>query len=110
MLASVWFVLLIEGKNSNGSTEFITVDGSGASPEAFSVRHDEGHCTIKISEEVIMVTGGYQTEDKYQLTNGRESISQSVSQSVSQSYFKMSQQPQPEFFWHLLHMINDRQL
>ena len=67
-------LLLIGGLDSN-STEFIPVDGSGASPGPFTVRHDELHCTMKISEEVIVVTGGRNTEDlvtEYQLTDGRE--------------------------------------
>ena len=67
-------LLLIGGKYSH-STEFIPVDGSGASPGPFTVRHDEWHCTMKISEEVIVVTGGRNTEDlvtEYQLADGRE--------------------------------------
>ena len=75
MSASVWFVLLIEGTNSNGSTEVILVDGSGASPGPFTVRHGDEHCTMKISEEVIVVTGGWSTYDlvtEYRLTDGRE--------------------------------------
>ena len=67
-------LLLIGGTNLN-STEFIPVDGSGASPGPFTVRHGFSHCTIKISEEVIVVTGGWHTYDlvtEYQLTDGRE--------------------------------------
>ena len=68
-------VLLIGGSGSDGSTEFIPVDGSVASPGPFTVRHEEFHCTMKISEEVIVVTGGRNTEDlvtEYRLTDGRE--------------------------------------
>merc|ERR1719356_1413089 len=73
-------VLLIGGKEGQaegkGSTEFIPVDGSGASPGPFTVRHGPAHCTMKISEEVIVVTGGaYGTFDlvtEYQLTDGSE--------------------------------------
>ena len=69
-------ILLIGGQYSDGSTEFIPVDGSGASPGPFTVRHGDSHCTMKISEEVIVVTGGYQTEDlvtEYRcLTEGRQ--------------------------------------
>ena len=67
-------LLLIGGRDSD-STEFIPVDGSGASPGPFTVRHGYYHCTMKISEEVIVVTGGWDTEDlvtEYQLTDGRE--------------------------------------
>ena len=69
-------VLLIGGLFSS-STEFIPVDGSSASPGPFTVeRHGEYHCTMKISEDVIVVTGGqHGTEDlvtEYQLTDGRE--------------------------------------
>ena len=67
-------LLLIGGMDSN-STEFIPVDGSGASPGPFTVRHGYLHCTMKISEEVIVVTGGHSTDDlvtEYQLTDGRE--------------------------------------
>merc|ERR1712062_46869 len=41
----------------------------------FTVRHGYEHCTMKISEEVIVVTGGAHTFDlvtEYQLTDGRE--------------------------------------
>ena len=67
-------LLLIGGSDSN-STEFIPVDGSGASPGPFTVRHGYLHCTMKISEEVIVVTGGDQTSSlvtEYRLTDGRE--------------------------------------
>ena len=74
-------LLLIGGKASDSgntnSTEFIPVDGSGASPGPFTVRHGPGHCTMKISEEVIVVTGGFPATSlnlvtEYQLTDGRE--------------------------------------
>ena len=69
-------LLLIGGMDSN-STEFIPVDGSSASPGPFNVSHGEGHCTMKISEEVIVVTGGFPATSlnlvtEYQLTDGRE--------------------------------------
>jgi len=67
-------LLLIGGYDSR-STEFIPVDGSGASPGPFTVRHGRDHCTMKISEDVIVVTGGRGTPDRvteYQLTDGRE--------------------------------------
>merc|ERR1712156_254808 len=67
--------LLLIGGSSSNSTEFIPVDGSDASPGPFTVRHGEWHCTMKISEEVIVVTGGFQTWNlvtEYQLSDGRE--------------------------------------
>merc|ERR1712156_674134 len=67
-------LLLIGGEDLN-STEFIPVDGSGASPGPFTVRHGSSHCTMKISEEVIVVTGGDSTYDlvtEYRLSDGRE--------------------------------------
>ena len=71
-------VLLIGGTYSR-STEFIWVDGSGASPGPFTVRHGYEHCTMKINEDVIVVTGGGHVDDKteslvtmYQLSDGRE--------------------------------------
>ena len=67
-------LLLIGGMDSD-STEFIPVDGSVASPGPFTVRHGYDHCTMKISEEVIVVTGGWGTFDlvtEYQLSDGRE--------------------------------------
>ena len=50
-------LLLIGGMGLN-STEIIPVDGSSASLGPFTVRHGYRHCTTKISEEVIVVTGG----------------------------------------------------
>merc|ERR550534_1231828 len=67
--------LLLIGGFHRDSTEFIPVDGSGASPGPFTVRHGPAHCTMKISEEVLVVTGGDQTYDlvtEYQLSDGRE--------------------------------------
>ena len=68
-------ILFLIGGGDSNSTEFIPVDGSVASPGPFTVRHGYMHCTMKISEEVIVVTGGSGTRDlvtEYQLTNGRE--------------------------------------
>merc|ERR1712113_459974 len=74
---------LLIGGGFSSSTEFIPVDGSGASPGPFTVRHGYGHCTMKISEEVIVVTGGSQTYDlvtEYQLTDGRETALKPLTQ------------------------------
>ena len=49
-------VLLIGGYDSN-STEWIPVDGSAAQPGPFTVRHGTRHCTIQLSD-VLVVTGG----------------------------------------------------
>ena len=51
------------------------MDGSPAHQGPFTVRHGAMHCTIKISADVIVVTGGSGTFDlvtEYQLTDGNE--------------------------------------
>ena len=68
-------ILLIGGYNSN-STEWISVDGSPSQPGPFGVRHGSRHCTVQLSSDLILLTGGYDTFDfvtSYQLTsNGDE--------------------------------------
>merc|ERR1712037_334975 len=68
-------ILLIGGLDSR-STEWISVDGSPSQPGPFDVRHGSYHCTIQVSSDLILVTGGYDTPDmvtSYQLTgNGDE--------------------------------------
>ena len=68
-------ILLIGGRDSS-STEWISVDGSPSQPGPFDVRHGYGHCTIQVSSDLIVVTGGDYTWDlvtSYQLTgNGDE--------------------------------------
>ena len=67
-------VLLIGGWDSN-TTEWIPVNGSAAQPGPFTVRHSHEHCTMQISDDVIVVTGGSYTEDyvtEYQLADGTE--------------------------------------
>ena len=68
-------ILLIGGDGSN-STEWISVDGSPSQPGPFHVRHGEDPCTIQVSSDLVLVTGGYDTFDlvtSYQLTsNGDE--------------------------------------
>ena len=70
-------VLLIGGLDSR-STEWIPVDGSPSQPGPFEVRHGQNHCTIQLSADSIVVTGGLETEDyvtEYQLTgNANETI------------------------------------
>ena len=73
-------VLLIGGYDitsyeTTNTTEWIPVDGSAAQPGPFTVRHGDRHCTIQISDEVIVVIGGYHTEDyatEYHLVDGTE--------------------------------------
>ena len=63
-------VLLIGGVDSR-STEWIPVDGSPSQPGPFDIRHGSGHCTIQLSADLIMVTGGDETEEHvtgYELT------------------------------------------
>ena len=76
-------VLLIGGKDSPHTTEWIPVDGSAAQPGPFSVRNGYRHCTIQLSDNVIVVTGGAYTEDfatKYQLADGKETPLPSLEQ------------------------------
>ena len=53
-------ILLIGGWNSN-STEWIPMDGSPSQPGPFEVRHGYRHCTVQLSSELIVVTGGRDT-------------------------------------------------
>ena len=68
-------ILLIGGRHSR-STEWISVDGSPSQPGPFDVRHGRLHCTIQLSSELILLTGGSGTYDRvtsYQLSgNGDE--------------------------------------
>ena len=75
-------VLLIGGITSN-TTEWIPVNGSAAQPGPFTVRHGRCHCTIQISDDIIVVTGGSDTYDyvtEYQLTDGSETPLTSLEQ------------------------------
>ena len=54
-------LLLIGGSNSS-STEWIPMDGSPSQPGPFDIRHGYSHCTLQISNEIIIVTGGVDTE------------------------------------------------
>ena len=67
-------ILLIGGFQTH-STEWIPLDGSPSQPGPFEVRNRELHCTIQVSPDTLVVTGGritvttaenYVTE--YQLT------------------------------------------
>ena len=65
-------ILLIGGFGwDSSSTEWISVDGSPSQPGPFNVRHSWAHCTIQLSADLIVVTGGVETSDyvtEYQLT------------------------------------------
>ena len=74
-------VLLIGGYSDDSSdhaehtTEWIAVDGAAAQPGPFNVRHGPRHCTIQLSSDIIVVTGGRDTGDfvtQYHLTDGAE--------------------------------------
>ena len=63
-------ILLIGGRDSS-STEWISTDGGEPQAGPWSVRHRERHCTIQVSSDLIVVTGGRYTYDyvtEYQLT------------------------------------------
>ena len=69
-------ILLIGGYFSR-STEWISADGSPSQAGPFEVRHGYLHCTIQLSADLIVVTGGVDTYEyvtEYQLTgnNGNE--------------------------------------
>ena len=76
-------VLLIGGYNSALTTEWIPVNGSAAQPGPFTVRHGFYHCTMQISDDIIVVTGGDGTTDfvtQYQLTDGTKTDLTSMTQ------------------------------
>ena len=68
-------ILLIGGAFARG-TEWIPVDGSPSQPGPFHVRHGHSHCTIQLSSDLVLVTGGWETFDfvtSYELaSNGDE--------------------------------------
>ena len=66
-------VLLIGGAESN-TTEWIPVDGSPAHQGPFTVRHGYGHCSIQISANAVVLTGGEGTwhVTQYDLVDGSE--------------------------------------
>ena len=64
-------VLLIGGWDSR-TTEWIPVNGSAAQPGPFTLQHGIEHCTMQISDDILVVTGGYHTYDfvtEYQLAD-----------------------------------------
>ena len=63
-------ILLIGGEYSS-STEWISTDGGESQVGPWIVRHGWSHCTIQVSSDLIVVTGGSSTLDyvtEYQLT------------------------------------------
>ena len=63
-------ILLIGGEDSR-STEWISTDGGESQVGPWIVRHRYWHCTIQVSSDLIVVTGGYNTFNyvtEYQLT------------------------------------------
>merc|ERR1719209_2422413 len=51
------------------------MDGSAPHPGPFTVRHGSFHCTIQVSANVLVVAGGWGTEDyvtQYQINDGTE--------------------------------------
>ena len=70
-------VLLIGGGVSPDSIEWIPVDGSPAHQALLKVRHGPYHCTIQISDDVLVLTGGLKTYDyvtRYDLAGGKENL------------------------------------
>ena len=62
------------GGSESSTTEWIPTGGA-AQQQGFIVRHGIEHCSIQISVDVAVVTGGSGTEDlvtEYQLTSGTE--------------------------------------
>lgn len=53
--------LLLIGGSDSTTTEWIPMDGSPSQPGPFDIRHGHDHCTLQISNEIIIVTGGYET-------------------------------------------------
>ena len=76
-------ILLIGGTTSY-STEWISLDGSPSQNGPFSVRNRYYHCTIQLSPDLIVVTGGYignyDYVTEYHLTTGAERVLSSLSQ------------------------------
>merc|ERR1712004_350079 len=60
------------GDSSRSTTEWISLDGSPPMPGPFQIRHGQQHCTIQVSPDVIVITGGasntYNYVTEYQLT------------------------------------------
>ena len=57
--------LLLIGGGHSRSTEWIPLDGSPSQPGPFDTRHGPSHCTLQISNEIIIVTGGMRETATY---------------------------------------------
>ena len=57
-------LLLIGGWYSK-TTGWIPIDGSPSQPGPFKIRHQSKHCTLQISNEIIIVTGGMRETATY---------------------------------------------
>lgn len=78
--------ILLIGGSASSSTEWISADGSPSQAGPFQVRHGHDHCTIQLSADLIVVTGGRDTESyvtEYQLSgnDGNETPLTPMSQS-----------------------------
>ena len=65
------------------TTEWIPLNGSAAQQLPFLHRHGDRHCSIKINADVIVVTGGWGSNDyvtEYQLADGNETPLTSMGQ------------------------------
>ena len=65
------------------TTEWIPLNGSAAQQLPFLHRHGDRHCSIKISADIIVVTGGWGSNDyvtEYQLPYGTETPLTSMGQ------------------------------
>ena len=69
--------ILLIGGHGTTSTEWIPLDGGPSQPGPFRVRHGSSHCTIQVSTNTIVVTGGSDTGNyvtQYQLTGDATEI------------------------------------
>ena len=66
-------ILLVGGYGTRDSV-WVPLDGSPTEPGPI-IRHGEYHCTIQVSNDIFIVTGGHQTEERvteYNLSAGIE--------------------------------------
>ena len=57
--------LLLIGGFFSDSTEWISVDGSGPQPGPFRVLNGPHHCTIQLSDDIVVLTGGVNYVENY---------------------------------------------
>ena len=66
------------GQGSILTTELIPLDGSAAFEGPFKIRHSWDHCTIQISEDIFILTGGRYTSNlvtEYTMTGKERQMS-----------------------------------